>query len=109
THMQWQFRRRYRGTSKRQVGAETSLETGGSTAEKTTALNSPDCSPLEAAIAHEEAEAVQRALERLPEDYRLVIQLRIAEELSFDDIGRRLGRSVNAVEKLWVRAYRQLQ
>jgi RNA polymerase sigma-70 factor (ECF subfamily) len=60
-------------------------------------------------VAHEEAEALRRALERLPEDYRLALLLRYQEQRSFDDIGRLLDLSPNAARKLWLRAVRRLQ
>ena len=53
--------------------------------------------------------ALERALGRLPEDYREVLLLRYQGDLSFEEIGRRLGRSANAARKLWLRALHKLE
>ena len=44
------------------------------------------------------------ALARLPADYREVFVLRSLEHVPIEQIAGRLGRSVNAVRKLWARA-----
>jgi RNA polymerase sigma factor (sigma-70 family) len=53
--------------------------------------------------------ALCRALEQLPDEYRLVVTWRNFDYLPFDEIGRRLGRSAEAARKLWVRAVEHLQ
>jgi RNA polymerase sigma-70 factor (ECF subfamily) len=49
------------------------------------------------------------ALVQLPEDYHEVILLRHLEALSFAEVAKRMGRSVDAVEKLWMRALARLR
>ena len=49
------------------------------------------------------------ALARLPDDYQTVIVLRHLEGLTFPQVGERMSRSVDSVEKLWVRALTQLR
>ncbi|MCM2369066.1 sigma-70 family RNA polymerase sigma factor [Aporhodopirellula aestuarii] len=49
------------------------------------------------------------ALEGLPDDYRRVIVLRHVEGLPFADVARAMGRSVDSVEKLWVRGLAKLK
>jgi RNA polymerase sigma-70 factor (ECF subfamily) len=44
------------------------------------------------------------ALERLPTDYRDVFILRNLEHVPIEEIAARMGRSVNAIRKLWTRA-----
>jgi RNA polymerase sigma-70 factor (ECF subfamily) len=61
------------------------------------------------AMAREQAEAFHAALGRLPDDYRQVILLRYQQELSFEEIGRQLGRSPNAARMLWLRALERLK
>jgi RNA polymerase sigma-70 factor (ECF subfamily) len=61
-------------------------------------------SPNGVAVEREQAEAVQRVLDRLPDDYRLVLVLRHQEERSFEEIGQLLHRSAGAARKLWSRA-----
>ncbi|QDV44645.1 ECF RNA polymerase sigma factor SigW [Stieleria neptunia] len=49
------------------------------------------------------------ALESLPEDYRRVIVLRHVDGLPFADVAKAMGRSVDSVEKLWVRGLAKLK
>jgi RNA polymerase sigma-70 factor (ECF subfamily) len=49
------------------------------------------------------------ALSRLPPDYREVVVLRHFEELTFPEVAERMGRSVDSVQKLWVRALANLK
>jgi RNA polymerase sigma-70 factor (ECF subfamily) len=49
------------------------------------------------------------ALERLPDDYRVVIILRHIEDLPYSEIAGRMKRSEGAVRMLWVRALAQLR
>lgn len=49
------------------------------------------------------------ALEDLPDDYRQVIVLRHVEGLPFAEIAQTMGRSVDSVEKLWVRGLAKLK
>jgi RNA polymerase sigma-70 factor (ECF subfamily) len=101
------FTRLYRETGKRNIRCEVALNTD--TPSPGTAPTMTQPSPSGEAIRDEEAEAVRRALDRLPEDYRRVIQLRYQEERSFEDIGRLMNLTPNAARKLWVRAFKRLQ
>jgi RNA polymerase sigma-70 factor (ECF subfamily) len=103
------FRRRYRGTRKRSVGREVALDAGDSSVERGGALAADTPSPSGQAMAREQALALQQALARLPDDYRQVIAGRYQEQLSFEEIGRRSGRSAEAARKLWWRAIERLQ
>lgn len=49
------------------------------------------------------------ALESLPEDYRQVIVLRHIDGLPFAEVARLMNRSVDSVEKLWVRSLIKLK
>jgi RNA polymerase sigma-70 factor (ECF subfamily) len=102
------FRRRYRDRAARQVAREVPLsDVGWRALGNGLAVDSPP--PEDKAAAAEEAEAVRRAVERLPMDYGLVISMRHEEGLSFDDIARRMGRRPEAVRKLWFRAVTRLR
>lgn len=46
---------------------------------------------------------------RLPADYAEVIELRSIQELPFEEVAKKMDRSVNAVSKLWGRALVSLQ
>ncbi len=53
--------------------------------------------PLRVAVDREWAERLRRALDRLPEDYRAVYELREREQLEYRAIARRLGVPVGTV------------
>jgi RNA polymerase sigma-70 factor (ECF subfamily) len=103
------FIHRYRATAKRQAALEVPLVGDSSSADWTGGRIADVSTPSAVALAHEQAEAVHQALEKLPADYRQVILWRIQEGLSFEAIGRLLGRTPNAAEKLWARALRRVQ
>jgi RNA polymerase sigma-70 factor (ECF subfamily) len=103
------FARRYRDADKRDIRREVDLQAGDSAAERGGGLAGTMATPSRQAMAQEQAEAIQRALERLPDDYRLVILLRYQEERSFEEIGRLMDLSPNAARKLWLRAVKRLQ
>jgi RNA polymerase sigma-70 factor (ECF subfamily) len=98
----------YQEAAKRQLQQEEFLDgaSGGSLRDKLVA-NTP--SPLERVVADEQAQVVQRALDGLPEDYRHVLTLRHQQGQSFVQIGATLGRSADAVRKLWFRAVELLR
>jgi len=52
---------------------------------------------------------VAEALAALPEAYREVVILRQLEDLSFADVAQRMDRTVDSVQKLWVRALAKLR
>jgi RNA polymerase sigma-70 factor (ECF subfamily) len=103
------FARQYRGTHKRAVNREVRLP--GQNIESTSGANiaGAEPTPSSAFQRDEQYEALSRALARLPDEYRQVIAWRYEEDLSFDEIGARLGRTANAARKLWVRAIERLE
>ena len=46
---------------------------------------------------------------QLPDDYQEVIVLRNFQQLPFDEVADRMGRSRPAVQMLWMRAIRKLE
>jgi RNA polymerase sigma-70 factor (ECF subfamily) len=72
-------------------------------------LAAPDTSPSEAAVQREQAVLLADAIGRLPDDYREVIVLRHLEGLTFPVVADRMGRTVDSVEKLWLRAVARLR
>jgi len=102
------LRQTYRDTQKRDVGRELALE--GLSSMVGPGMRPPDgqLSPSGCAMASEEATLVAQALSALPDDYQQVVRLRNWENLSFQLIGERLGRSADAARKLWGRAILQL-
>ena len=65
--------------------------------------------PSVAAMENETAEALQRAIQRLPDEYRDVLRLRTWDRLSFTEVGTRMHRSADAARMLWARAVQRLQ
>jgi RNA polymerase sigma-70 factor (ECF subfamily) len=102
------FRRCYRDRAGRQISQERPLDAGG-LAELYDQMVADTPTPDGRAVAAEEAEAVQRAVARLPEDYRRVIALRHEQGRSFHDIAREMGRTAEAARKLWFRAVERLR
>jgi RNA polymerase sigma-70 factor (ECF subfamily) len=104
-HHVYKLARRYRHTQKRVLSREVPLNL----AEQADSLIVPTASPSVQLMAQEQAEEIRRALSRLPEDYRQVIVWRHQDHCSFEEIAQRLGRSMTAVRKLWVRAIERLR
>lgn len=105
-----ELNRRYQGTEKRRVNREVPLEepqSGTFVAHPTPPSDTP--SPSSIVSVQEEARLVQQALEKLPEHYRQVIVWRQWDDLSFEEISVRLGRTTDAVRMLWWRAIERLQ
>lgn len=103
--------RRYLGTQGRDVRLEQDVERcfEQSSAALGQALAAPVSSPSQQAARREQAVLVSDALERLPPDYRDVLVLRHLEGLSFPQVSARMGRSLDSVEKLWMRALARLR
>jgi RNA polymerase sigma-70 factor (ECF subfamily) len=66
-------------------------------------------SPSQEAARRELGVLLADALKALPADYGEVIVLRHLEGLPFAEVAARMGRSVDSVEKLWVRALARLR
>src|SRR5262245_56523253 len=98
--------RHFLGTRGRDVRLEQELEQqlDHSACQLVEALAAPVSSPSHQAARREQAVLVATALEQLPPDYRQVILLRHLEGLTFPEVARRMERSVDSVEKLWLRA-----
>jgi RNA polymerase sigma-70 factor, ECF subfamily len=102
------FQRTYRGTAKRDLEREVSLPGPDSSSEGGVDVAAQTPSPSQQAAAREEADNVQQALQRLPEELREVLALRHKEQLTFEEIGRRMGRSTSGARALWLRAVERL-
>ena len=103
------FTRRYRGTTKRSVEREVALPADSSSANREPDLAGSTLTPSGVAMEHEQALALRRALDRLPEEYRRVVVLGFEEGRSFEEIGRLTGRSPDAARKVWSRAMERLR
>lgn len=94
------FSRQFRDTDKRQLGREVSFDeqsVNGSSAIQA-------ITPSAQAVQRESVNLLERAIEQLPDHYLQVVLLRHRQNLSFEEIGKLLGRSPEAARKLWERA-----
>lgn len=103
--------RRYLGTAKRDPRLEQNLNASITNASGFLQANvvADVTSPSQHFVRNEAFLQLATALETLPDDYRRVIVLRHVEGLPFADVARMMERSVNSVEKLWVRALAKLK
>lgn len=101
--------RHYCGTRGRDVRLERQLSEDLDGSAHALALVAPESSPSQHLCRREQAVLLAEALGRLPADYSEVIVLRHLEGLRFPEIGRRMGRSPDSIEKLWVRGLARLR
>jgi RNA polymerase sigma-70 factor (ECF subfamily) len=103
--------RRYCQTQGRDVHLEQALlqELDHSSDVLDRGLADTRASPVDAAVRREQAVVLADALSELPEDYRDVIILRQIEGLGFVEVAQRMGRSVDSVQKIWIRALDRLR
>jgi RNA polymerase sigma-70 factor (ECF subfamily) len=102
------FTRRYR-IGKRNAGRETPYGGSSSSADWGGQLPAASGTPSAPIRGAEEAEALDKAMAKLPEEYQQALRWRYQESLSFEEIGQRMGRTANAARKLWMRAIHELQ
>ena len=103
------LRRKYEQSGKRAIAREERLAGDSRTDRPKIDVADDGLTPRTDSIAREEAAALQKALARLPDDYRQAVMLRNWERLSFVEIGKQMNRSPEAVRKLWTRAIERLQ
>jgi RNA polymerase sigma-70 factor (ECF subfamily) len=103
--------RRYIGTQARDIRLEREIADGldHSSVMLDRALVADQSSPSEQAARQEQAVVLADALAGLPDDYREAIVLRHVEGLTFPQVAARMGRSLDSVEKLWLRALVRLR
>jgi RNA polymerase sigma-70 factor, ECF subfamily len=101
------FSRQYRETDKRQIEREVPF--GDVPAAELLQALADDATPSAQAVCRERDESLEQAMAQLPERLRQVLQWRTYERCSFEEIGRRLGRSAGAARKQWARAVELLQ
>jgi RNA polymerase sigma-70 factor (ECF subfamily) len=71
-------------------------------------LPSTERGPERSALAHEQQAIVQRALQRLPDNYRLVTVLRYWHDMSYDEIANATGLTESAIKTRLHRARHML-
>ena len=102
------LRQRYRRTAKRQIRRERSLDDLDVREFLKHLVSGEDATPGSMAAANERREQVQRALKRLPIEYRQIILWHDRDGLGWTQIALKLDRSPDAVRMLWKRAIRKL-
>jgi RNA polymerase sigma-70 factor (ECF subfamily) len=103
------FVRRYHGVEKRCAGREVSLAAADDSEQNVPQLSDSGPTPSQLVMQKELQLQVADAVARLPEDYQEVVILRNLQQLPFDEVAERMGRSRPAVQMLWMRAIRKLQ
>lgn len=94
------FRRRYLKTAARDVRREVPLAAS---------LTQDDHSPVAVVLHEENTERLTVALSQLTTEQQQAVVLRLENDLSFAEIGVRLGRSEEAARKLFTRALDRLR
>jgi RNA polymerase sigma-70 factor (ECF subfamily) len=102
------FARSHRETAKRAAAREVPLD-GSSSAAIGPSLAAAQSSPSQHVLANERDDGIKRAMEQLPEDYRLVLDMRYRDGLTFEEIAQALDRTPDSVRKLWARAIQRLK
>ncbi len=103
--------RRYLGTQGRDIRLEREL---GEAFDRSSALLdgglvAPQSSPSQQASRREQAVLLANALAELPEDYREVLVLRHLEGLTFPEVAQRMEKTLDSVQKLWMRGLARLK
>jgi RNA polymerase sigma-70 factor (ECF subfamily) len=103
--------RRYLGTQRRDVRLERELaeQLERSSRVLDGGLVAVQSTPSHQAARREQAVLLADALARLPADYREALVLRHLEGLTFPEVAGRMDRTVDSVQKLWVRALARLR
>jgi RNA polymerase sigma-70 factor (ECF subfamily) len=103
--------RHYLGRQRRDVRLERALaaELDQSSRLLDGGLVARQSSPSQQAARREQAVLLADALKHLPADYREVLILRHLEGLTFPEVARRLDRTEDSVQKLWIRALARLR
>lgn len=103
--------RHYVGTQGRDIRREQALEIDLDQSSRAIdrGLAVLQSTPSQQVVRREQGLLLAEALAQLSTDYREVIVLRHLEELSFPDVAERMGRSLDSVQKLWVRGLARLR
>jgi len=96
--------RHYRGTKKRTISRERSLDDGGSGKSFASQVPEVEPTPCTIVLRKEELSALAHVLAQLPERERQSLLWRHEEGCTFEEIGLRLGCSAVAARKTWQRA-----
>jgi RNA polymerase sigma-70 factor (ECF subfamily) len=103
--------RHYVGTQGRDVRREQGLQItlDHSSQALDRGLFALQSTPSQQVARREQGVLLAEGLARLPEEYREVLVLRHLEELTFPEVAQRMDRSIDSVQKLWVRGLARLR
>jgi len=103
--------RKYLGTQKRDPRLEQNFNASLASASEflQSEIAADITSPSQHFARNEAFLELAAALEALPENYRQVIVLRHVDGMTFADVAKAMGKTVNSVEKLWVRGLAKLK
>lgn len=65
--------------------------------------------PRTQSLSRENHQLLRKLVEELSEEAQLVLRARMDDELTFEEIGKRLGKSESQVRRLWYKSVTQLQ
>lgn len=94
---------------KRNVSVEVPLADLATQDSRNEQLAADQTSPSSLAVHREERELLEAALQELPEEDRVLLELRQKEGWSFADIAQKMGLSEAAAQKRWARAVQALK
>jgi RNA polymerase sigma-70 factor, ECF subfamily len=95
---------------RRERSLDMSLDANGSRLERRDHwFTDGGTSPSSALNQKEQLQTTLERISKLPSHYRDVLLLRHIEELSFEEVAERLGKSSGAVRMIWLRALEQLR
>ena len=103
--------RRYMRTKSRDARLERELtvELGDTSDVLERGIAANVATPSQEVVRREDSLKLSRALDLLPPHYREVVLLRHIEGLPFAQVAEQMNRTVESVEKLWVRALARLR
>jgi RNA polymerase sigma-70 factor (ECF subfamily) len=95
-----------RQRQKKRSGVRLSLDTGSDDGEEAKVRELPDVAsdPSEIVMRHTIAEPIQRALDALPAEFKMVLILADVEEFSYEEISAMMGTPVGTVRSRLHRA-----
>jgi RNA polymerase sigma-70 factor, ECF subfamily len=99
----------YRYRQKREISREVRLDEKSAYSRAGEPADDRDPGPTQLAIVQEQAQMLMSLLKRLPRESRTILQFRLADRLTFKEIGDRLGCSAEAARKIFDRTLRKVR
>lgn len=100
---------RFYATKRRNAQAEVALDQPTTHFDGPRDLVAKQTTPSREVMADESSAKLHKILENLPDDMRLVVQLRNWEGLQFNQIAERMGVSLSKAAKLWYQALIEIE